>query len=176
MKRAILFVLLLLLAAMSAGAAYRIQLTDGTFIQADDKPVIKADLAYFSKDGLFLYIPVSKIDMAKTDEVNMVREVKEAPIVDPSLAPPPLVAVKPVFVDDSMLDVIRKRSRLANEGQFERPGLTEGTPGSEGAAQRGAPQGDGGKNAAILAAQILSLKYPALRVKLSRFKASLRRR
>jgi len=157
MKRAILFVLLLLLAAMSAGAAYRIQLTDGSFIQADDKPVIKEGLAYFSKEGLFLYIPVSRIDLAKTDEVNMAREIKAAPIVDQSLVAPPPTAVKPVFVDDSMLDVIRKRSRLANEGQFERPGLTEGTPGPGGAAQPGAPQAGGGKNMAALQDKLTNL-------------------
>jgi hypothetical protein len=157
MKRIILFVLLLLLAAISAGAAYKIQLNDGTYIQADDKPVIKEGLAYFSKDGLFLYIPVSRVDLAKTDETNMVRESKEAPLVLQGLEAMPPAPVKPVFVDDSMLDVIRKRSRLANEGQFERPGLTESKPGPglEGAA---APAtSDASKTRADLQAQLSSL-------------------
>lgn len=157
MKRTVLFVLLLLLAAMSAGAAYKIQLTDGTYIQADDKPVIKEGLAYFSKEGLFLFIPVSRVDLAKTDEINMVRESKEPPLVLQGLEALPPAPVKPVFVDDSMLDIIRKRSRLANEGQFERPGLTESKPGPglEGAA---APESsDASKTRAALQEQLTDL-------------------
>jgi hypothetical protein len=157
MKRATFVVLLLLLAATSAGASYKIALTDGTYINADDKPVLKEGLAYFSKDGLFLYLSAAKVDLAKTDEINMVREVKDVPVIEEIATAPKSVSVKPVFVDDSMLDIIRQRSRLANEGQFERPGLTEGTPGTPAAGGEATAEGGAAPNRAALQDKLTGL-------------------
>jgi hypothetical protein len=136
MKRGVILLIVLLLASFSVYAEYKIALTDGTVITADEKPVIKGDFAYFSKDGLFLFIAKSRVDFAKTDEVNMKAELKEEIILDkPTDAATP-VAVKPVFIDDAQLEIIRQRSRLANEGEFPPPKpLEEGEEGAEGQDQ-----------------------------------------
>ena len=145
MKRRVMLLIVLLLVSLGAYAEYKLALTDGTVITADDKPVLKGDLAYFSKDGLFLYIAKSRVDFAKTDEVNMKAVLKEEIYLDQPVEAPTPVAVKPVFIDDAQLDIIRLRSRLANEGELgpsPQPGLAEEGAEGEGAAPSAAPSTD----------------------------------
>ena len=107
MKRPVVLVALFVLAVgIAAQAAYTIQLTNGKTIVADEAPIIKSDLAYFSKNGLYLYLPASQIDMAKTEALNV---KVEAP-TNMELFPEEAVKaepVTPVFVDDQKLDLIR---------------------------------------------------------------------
>lgn len=149
MKRGVILLIVLLLVSFSVYAEYKIALTDGTLITADDKPVIKGDFAYFSKDGLFLFIAKSRVDFAKTDEVNMKAVLKEEILLDQPTETVTPVSVKPVFIDDSQLEIIRQRSRLANEGDFPPPKpIEEGEEGAEGqelaAPPRSSPEGEGG--------------------------------
>ncbi len=122
MKRLVVVTVIALAASIAAGAAYKIQLKDGKVIKADAKPIIHNDFAYFDKLGLYLYIPVSQIDMAKTEELNKApEEVSESLEVEKTEDLRPEVkakTVKPVFIDDEELQIIKKRSRLANEGEL----------------------------------------------------------
>lgn len=117
MKRAVLLFLLLAMIAVSAGATYTIQLTSGRVITADDKPVIKEDMAYFTRSGIYFYIPAAQMDVAASERLNASQAPSPAP-TGPAVASP---ATKPVFVGEEQLDVIRARSRLANEGQLTSP-------------------------------------------------------
>jgi|WetSurMetagenome_2_1015567.scaffolds.fasta_scaffold189199_2 hypothetical protein len=116
MKRAVLLFLLLAMIAVSAGANYTIQLTSGKVITADNKPIIKDGMAYFNKSGIYFYIPAAQIDIPVSERLNSL----EAPAATaPTGSAPAGPAVKPVFVGEEQLDVIRARSRLANEGQLQ---------------------------------------------------------
>jgi hypothetical protein len=149
MKRGVILLIVLLLVSFSVFAEYKIALTDGTVITAEEKPVIKGDFAYFSKDGLFLFIAKSRVDFAKTDEVNMKAVLKEEILLDKPEETATPVTVKPVFIDDSQLEIIRQRSRLANEGDFPAPkSLEEGEEGAEGQDQYAPPAPSEGPEAA----------------------------
>lgn len=112
MKRFVIFFALLLMTCLTVSAAYKIELKDGTYINADAKPVVKDDFAYFFKSGMYLYIASARIDFQKTTKVN--EEVaKEQPDTKP--APKVEQNLKPVFINDEDLQLIRKRSHLANE-------------------------------------------------------------
>ena len=152
MKRLVVVTVIALAASIAAGAAYKIQLKDGKVIKADAKPIVHNDFAYFDKLGLYLYIPVSQIDMAKTEELNKVTGVTSASLeiektedLQPEVKAKP---VKPVFIDDEELQLIKKRSRLANEGELtESPDQTSSSsagprPG-EAAGPDMAPQPSG---------------------------------
>jgi hypothetical protein len=125
MKRAVLLFLLLAMIAVSAGATYTIQLTNGKVITADDKPVIKEDMAYFTRNGIYFYIPAAQMDVAASERLNAFEASSPAP-PGPAVASP---AAKPVFVGEEQLDVIRARSRLANEGQLTSPPPEAQAPG-----------------------------------------------
>jgi hypothetical protein len=131
MKRAVLLFLLLAMVAVSAGAAYTIQLTNGRVITADNKPVIKDDVAYFNRSGLYFYIPASQIDLPATEKLNASQSaLSEAPSATAAAGP----AAAPVFVGEEQLEVIRARSRLANEGQFTASPAEPQAPGGGAAA------------------------------------------
>ncbi len=129
MKRAVLLFLLLAMIAVSAGASYTIQLTNGKVITADAKPFINKDLAYFTRTGIEYYIPVSQMDMQATERINAA-EASGGPAPAAAVAPS---TAKPVFVGEEQLEVIRARSRLANEGQLTAP-AAEPQPAEGGAA------------------------------------------
>lgn len=129
MKRAVLLFLLLAMIAVSAGASYTIQLTSGKVITADAKPVINKDLAYFTRTGIEYYIPVSQMDAQATERINAAA-VSGGPAPAAAVAPS---TAKPVFVGEEQLEVIRARSRLANEGQLTAP-AAEPQPAGGGAA------------------------------------------
>jgi hypothetical protein len=129
MKRAVLLFLLLAMIAVSAGAAYRIQLTSGKVITADDKPVIKEDMAYFTRSGIYFYIPAAQMDVPASERLNA---LEAASSVAPGGAAPASPAA-PVFVGEEQLDVIRARSRLANEGELTTPPPEAQAPAGGGA-------------------------------------------
>jgi hypothetical protein len=134
MARRLLVVLLLLALTMAVPAAYKIYLTDGKIINADDKPVIKDGIAYFQKQGLELYLPVDQVDLAKT-ESGGAASYQSAPAG--GVKPP--VAVK--TINDDQLQKISQRSKLANEGELAQPGYpTEGEGAMTPAAAPGANQ------------------------------------
>lgn len=144
MARRWMVALLLLLAAVSVPAAYKIYLVNGKVITADDKPVLRDGIAYFVKSGMELYLPVDQIDLVKTEKGGgaMVPVAVEEP-----------GAAKPASrkIGEDQLDEIRRRSRLANEGELRQPIYT-GEEGAEG--QEGAPAAppEGGAPAAPPAA------------------------
>ena len=113
MKRIVVFFALLLMFCLTVSAAYKIELKDGTYIDADSKPIVQDDFAYFYKMGMYLYLPTSKIDFDKTEKSNekIAEEQPEIKAQDKESA----VKTKPVFINDQDLELIKKRSRLANE-------------------------------------------------------------
>jgi len=135
MKRMMLVVLVLVLASVTAGATYKIQLSDGKVITADQAPLIKGDMAYFNKNGLTFYVPASQVDMAGSDRLNKPEEAAQATEAPEALTPAP--AGKPSLIDNDQLDSIRKRSHLANEGQLT-TSATGGTPAAGGASAQAA--------------------------------------
>jgi DNA repair exonuclease SbcCD ATPase subunit len=154
MKRLVVVTVIALAASIAAGAAYKIQLKDGKVITADAKPIIHNDFAYFDKLGLYLYIPVSQIDTAKTEELNKApEEVSESLEVEKTEDLRPEVKakpVKPVFIDDEELQIIKKRSRLANEGELsdspdQGPSASAGPRPGQAAGPDMSPQSSGGQ-------------------------------
>ncbi len=122
MKRMVVLFLLLASATLAANAAYIIQLRDGKIITADDKVVVKNDMAYFTRRGVFFYLPASQVDLEASEKANMVAAAPSTGlIIESSEAAPAAVtpAAKSAVIGDEQLDLIRKRSRLANEGQFK---------------------------------------------------------
>lgn len=137
MARRWMVVLLLLLVAVSVPAAYKIYLVNGKVITADDKPVLRDGIAYFQKSGMELYLPVDQIDLVKTERGGSA----STPAVEKTEAPKPASRK----IGEDQLEEIRKRSRLANEGELRQPVYAgeegaEGQPPAEGA---GAPEGAG---------------------------------
>ena len=122
MKRMVVLFLLLASATLAANAAYIIQLRDGKIITADDKVFVKNDMAYFTRRGVFFYLPASQVDLEASEKANMVAAAPSTGlIIESSEAAPAAVtpAAKSAVIGDEQLDLIRKRSRLANEGQFK---------------------------------------------------------
>ena len=134
MKRAVLLFLLLALVGLSAGASYRIQLTSGKIITADDKPLVKQDVAFFNKNGVLFYLPASQVDMATSEKLNAVVVDEKLHLDAKTLQPGGASDAKPIYVGEEQLEEIRQRSRLANEGQFQ------ASPAEGEAAARG-PEG-----------------------------------
>jgi len=147
MKRAVLLYLLLVSSGMSAYATYIVQLKDGRVITADEKILVKDDMAYFTRRGVYFYLPASRIDVPATDRQNatVITEtvLETAPVVAPHA-----VGVKPVVIGEEQLEVIRNRSRLANEGQFSAPAGASGQQG-ESAVTPQALQSQGGDRNAL---------------------------
>ncbi len=114
MKRMALLFLLMASATLAAQAAYTIQLRDGKVITSDDAMLVKDGMVYFTKAGVFFYIPAEQVDQAATDRLNTEASAQAAHSPEVSAAP----AAKPVVIGEDQLDVIKKRSRLANEGQL----------------------------------------------------------
>lgn len=114
MARRLLVVLLLLTLTMAVPAAYRIYLTNGKIINADDKPLIKDGIAYFQKQGMELYLPVDQVNLAKTESGGPASYQNT-----PSGGVKPPVAVK--TINDDQLQKISQHSRLANEGELAQP-------------------------------------------------------
>lgn len=151
MKRTFLVVLVLALASVAAGATYKIQLGTGKIIVVDAAPVVKDGLAYFTKNGMTFYMPASQIDEAKTQDLN--KEQTAAPETAAEVTAP--AESKVPVIDEEQLDIIRKRSRLANEGQLVSP-----MPGEAGPAVSAPPAtGGGGQtgNSDALRAQLADL-------------------
>jgi len=140
MKRAVLLYLLLVSSGMAAYATYTVQLKDGRIITADEKIVVKDDMAYFMRRGVYFYLPASQVDLPATDRQNtavVAEPVSEtAPVVAPHAA-----GANPVVIGEEQLEVIRNRSRLANEGQFSAPVAPVGQPGGPASEQQSRNQG-----------------------------------
>jgi polyhydroxyalkanoate synthesis regulator phasin len=120
MKRYLVVLIILAMAAVSAGAAYKIQLTNGKVINADDKPFVKDGFAYFEKNGVYYYVPEASIDGPKTENLNKPFQAP-ADVDAPKQDEAPKQEVAPTVIGDEQLEIIRKRSRLANEGQLSTP-------------------------------------------------------
>lgn len=136
MKRTFLLALFLTAAGLAVSASYSIQLKDGKIIKADEKPAIHGQIAYFTKNGLYLYLPADRIDMEKSERVNALAQTQVKGLLLEGLeetAPTAPPAPK-VFIDERQLEQIRQRARLANEGELppSPEEAAEGTP--EGAA------------------------------------------
>ncbi len=136
MKRMIVLFLLLASATLAANAAYIIQLKDGKIITADDKVFVKDDMAYFTRRGVFFYLPASQVDVEASEKANTVVEptgmIIETPEVAPAVVTP---AAKSAVIGDEQLELIRKRSRLANEGQFKPAAPDDQTPSAPAAPE-----------------------------------------
>ena len=146
MKRAVLLYLLLVSSGMAAFATYTVQLKDGRVITADEKILVKDDMAYFTRRGVYFYLPASQIDVPATDRLNAAAiadtVLETAPVVAPNAA-----GVKPMVIGEEQLEVIRNRSRLANEGQFSAPAGATGQPGVPASAQQATQNQGADRNA-----------------------------
>lgn len=130
MKRAVMLYLLLTSAALAVQATYTIQLTDGKVITADEKLFVKDDIAYFTRRGVYFYMPSSKVDTAATERLNAVVTAENVSEPAPVVVAPKATGVKPVVIGDEQLEVIRNRSRLANEGELAAPAGAAGETGA----------------------------------------------
>ncbi len=151
MKRTLVVLLVMALATLSAGAAYKIQLKDGKVINVDDKPLVSNEMAYFTKAGVYFYLPVSSVDFEKTEKLNA--PAVAAPVAEKVAEPAPKAPVKVEVIGDEQLDQIRKRSRLANEGELSGPPAEA----AAGGAPAGAPQVGGRTGNADLQARLADL-------------------
>lgn len=140
MVRRWLVALILVGTAVCLPASYKIYLVDGKVITADDKPVIRDGIAFFQKSNLELYLPVDQIDLVKTEKGGALE-------VTPTGAAPSAKPATRVIGEDQLND-IRKRSRLANEGELRRPVSEEGAEG-EKPAGGAAPAATGGDRSAM---------------------------
>lgn len=158
MKRTLLLATFLAAAGLSVSASYSIQLKDGKIIKADDKPTVASGLAYFTKNGLYLYLPADRIDFEKSERVNA---LAQAPVKGLALEgleePAPQAAPKTpaVFIDQQQLELIRQRARLANEGELVSP--PEETPAEGGAAPSALPPAAPTADVSGLRSQLSSL-------------------
>jgi hypothetical protein len=123
MKRTFLLAFFLAAAGLAVSASYSIQLKDGKIIKADEKPTVNAGIAYFTKNGLYLYLPADRIDFEKSERVNAVAQAPVKGLVLEGLEEPAPQAPKApkVFIDQQQLELIRQRARLANEGELLPP-------------------------------------------------------
>jgi hypothetical protein len=123
MKRTFLLAFFLAAAGLAVSASYSIQLKDGKIIKADEKPSVNAGIAYFTKNGLYLYLPADRIDFEKSERMNAVAQAPVKGLVLEGLEeqPPLTPKVPKVFIDQQQLELIRQRARLANEGELLPP-------------------------------------------------------
>lgn len=119
-----------------SAATHKIFLNTGKVINADSKPVVQGKLVYFYKNGMYLYIPLSQVDMQTTEKAGEVKE-KPVPAVKPESAKPSKKA--PMVIDQQKLDEISKHSRLANEGELEGAPQNVNSPASAGNGKKSAP-------------------------------------
>lgn len=147
MKRAVLLYLLLTSAALAVQAAYIIQLKDGRVITADEKIFFKDDMAYFTRRGVYFYLPASRVDAAATDRLNAVVITESSSEPAPAVAAPKASNAKPMVIGDDELEVIRNRSRLANEGQLNSPEGGTSQPGAHASPKQTAQSQGGGRDA-----------------------------
>ncbi|MEW5764174.1 MAG: hypothetical protein ACOYXN_12580 [Acidobacteriota bacterium] len=131
MRRALPVIAILLLTTVASAASYTIQLQDGRIIKADDKPVVQEGLAYFFKNGLYLFLPATDIDFEKSERVNalaaapvtgMKLEIDSEAVPSTEASPAKAPAV---FINEEQLEIIRRRARLANEGELVGGGSAE---------------------------------------------------
>jgi len=148
MKRAVLLYLLLTSAAMAVQAAYTIQLKDGRVITADEKLFVKDDMAYFTRRGVYFFLPASRVDAAATEHLNAVVVAEGFSEPAPVVISPKATGAKSVLIGDEQLEVIRNRSRLANEGELKAPAGATSQPGSPASIQR-EPQSQRGDRDAL---------------------------
>ncbi len=139
-----------------SAATHKIFLNTGKVINANSKPVVQGKLVYFYKNGMYLYLPVSQVDMAKTEKAGEVKE-KPVPPTQPKAEAKPSTKA-PIVIDQQKLEEISKHSRLANEGELE-----ESQPQNVNASSpsKGAPHGAGGnpnKQRDMLQSQLNSLR------------------
>lgn len=149
MKRTLVVLLVMALATLSAGAAYKIQLKDGKIINADGKPSVSGEMAYFTRAGVYFYIPAATVDFDKSESLNTV--AVPVPAVEKVEGSKPKAPVKVQIIGDEQLDKISKRSRLANEGELTGPPSTSGQAPDAGGAPTGQPRPGAGAaaNAAL---------------------------
>ena len=169
MKRLILLIAIGLLAVVSAHASYKIYLTSGEVITADDKPVVKEGLAFFKKAGLPCYLAVDKVDMDKSEKNAL------------SLAAPPVQEEKPAApvtkrvimrVNDEGMEEIRKRVRLANEDELGPP--PESGEGGQGAASGGMDEKPAGNTRAEVSERLKTYQAELANAESERNQARLR--
>ncbi|MGA9753304.1 MAG: hypothetical protein WBS54_16110 [Acidobacteriota bacterium] len=131
MKRILLLTTLLCLVGASVSAEYKIQLKNGKIITAEEKPVIKQDLAFFMKEGLTLYLPANQVDLEASQKLNTIKATPDMQGVVPASVLPP-EKPQPLVITDEMLDKITAHSRLANEGELTSPAKGENPSAAEG--------------------------------------------
>ncbi len=139
MKRILLLTTLFCLVGASVSAEYQIQLKNGKIITAEEKPVIKQNLAFFMKEGMTLYLPADQIDMAASQELNTKKATPDMQGVVPASVLPP-EKPQPLVITDEMLNKITAHSRLANEGELSSPAKGEVPSSAEGS--KAAPKED----------------------------------
>ena len=131
MKRILLLTTLFCLVGASVLAEYKIQLKNGKIITAEEKPVIKQDLAFFMKEGLTLYLPANQVDLEASQKLNTLKATPDmAGVVPASVLPPE--KPQPLVITDEMLNKITAHSRLANEGELTSPAKGEAPSAAAG--------------------------------------------
>ncbi len=136
MARRLVVISLLMVLTVAVSAEYKIYLTNGKVISADDKPLVQNNIAYFQKQGMELYLPVDQIDLAKTEAGG------PATTEQSSTAEPKLKAT--IRINDDQLQKISQHSRLANEGELDKaeyPAENQGEGASAPPNPAAGPQG-----------------------------------
>ncbi len=110
MKRLVIFCLCLFAVFVFAEETYKIYLNDGRVITSDVKPDVRGDRIYFERLGMFLYVPVNLVDLKKTE--------KGKTAIQETTTSEPKKQKKVVKYDESKLEEIRQRARLANEDEL----------------------------------------------------------
>ncbi|MGC8724086.1 MAG: hypothetical protein ACP5VF_09470 [Acidobacteriota bacterium] len=131
MKRILLLTTMFCLVGASVLAEYKIQLKNGKIITAEEKPVIKKDLAFFTKEGLTLYLPANQVDLEASQKLNTLKATPDMQGVVPASVLPP-EKPQPLVITDEMLNKITAHSRLANEGELTSPANGETSSAEEG--------------------------------------------
>lgn len=146
MKRTLFVLALSLALAVSVSASYKMYMVTGEVLVIDEKPVVKDGTAYFSQNGLTFSYDASKIDFERSEKEALAAAAVpqiDRFVTNSDLPQKPAKAAK--RVDDESLDAIRKRSRLANEGELTPPPeplvITE--EGEEAPGPVAQPQGRG---------------------------------
>jgi len=147
MKRFFVFFLMCFAITAFSEEVFKIALKDGRTVKSDTKPMVNGDRVYFERFGMMLYLPVEKVDLAKTE-----RGGEE---IIPVRTPTPKKASKKVTISDDELNEIKKRARLANEDEIR---VLEASPAGEGGeGETPAGGGKAGSNQGGLQGKLNSL-------------------
>ncbi len=139
MARRLVVISLLMVLTMAVSAEYKIYLSNGKVINADDKPLVQNGIAYFQKQGMELYLPVDQIDMAKTEAGGPAMTQQST-----TAEPKPKAVLR---INDDQLQKISQHSRLANEGELDKAEYPTENQGEGTPAPTNAPTGAQGRDA-----------------------------